>query len=55
MQQRPDEALVQFEKVHHANPSDVPTLIGMLESQLLLKRRSEAKQTTAKLHSCFRP
>ena len=55
MQQRPDEALVQFEKVHHANPSDVPTLIGMLESQLLLKRRSEAKQTTAKLSSMLKP
>src|SRR5262245_51447212 len=55
MQQKPDEALVQFEKVHHANPSDIPTLIGMLESQLLLKRRSEAKQTVARLSSMLQP
>jgi len=55
MQQRPDEALRLFERVHRANPSDVPTLIGMLESQLLLKRRSEARQSVAKLSSVLKP
>jgi len=55
MHQRPDEALIQFERVHRANPSDVPTLIGMLESQLLLKHRSEARQSIAKLSSILKP
>jgi tetratricopeptide (TPR) repeat protein len=55
MQQKPDEALIQFERVHRANASDVPALIGMLESQLLLKRGSEAKQSVATLSSILRP
>lgn len=55
MQQKPEEALSQFEKVHRANPSDVPALIGMLESQLLLERRSEAKQSLAMLASMLKP
>src|SRR5205814_1104337 len=39
MQERPAEALPHFEKAHQADPSNVAALIGLLESQLLLKRR----------------
>jgi tetratricopeptide (TPR) repeat protein len=54
MQQKPNEALVWFEKVHRASPSDVPTLIGMLESQLLLKHKSEANRSVSKLSSLLK-
>ncbi|MCW5977635.1 MAG: tetratricopeptide repeat protein [Bryobacteraceae bacterium] len=46
---QPAEALARFERVYRAAPNDVEALIGMLESQLLLKRAAEARQTAAML------
>jgi tetratricopeptide (TPR) repeat protein len=45
---RPAEALALFEKVHRVEPTDVGALIGMLESQLLLKRSAEARESVSK-------
>ena len=48
---RPADALPHFDRVHRAQTSDVGALIGMLESQLLLKRLREAKESASKAAS----
>lgn len=48
---RPADALPRFERVHLAEPKDVPALIGVLECQLLLKRSQEAAASAGKLVS----
>jgi len=45
----PEEALRHFAAVVRARQSDVPGLIGMLESQLLLRQTSVARETAQKL------
>jgi tetratricopeptide (TPR) repeat protein len=48
---KPAEALPQFERVHAANPKDVPALIGVLESQLLLKKKEQTAVSAKKLEA----
>ena len=48
---RPADALPYFKRVHSSQPSDAGALIGMLESQLLLKRLGEAKESASKAAS----
>ncbi len=55
MEQKPSEALIWFEKIHRDMPTDVPALIGMLESQLVLKRTLEASRSVAELSSLLTP
>jgi len=45
----PFDALHRFELVTRASSSDVPALIGTLESQLLLRKTGDARQTTRQL------
>jgi tetratricopeptide (TPR) repeat protein len=55
LQEKPAEALPYFERVHQAHSSDVPPLIGVLESQLLLKRKPEAARSAQKLQALLEP
>ena len=55
MQERPAEALPHFEKAHQADPSNVAALIGLLESQLLLNRRDQARLSARKLKALLKP
>ena len=55
IQEKSAEALPYFEKVHQTDPSDVAALIGMLESQLLLKRQPDARLSTQKLKALLKP
>jgi tetratricopeptide (TPR) repeat protein len=50
-QDLPSDALHRFELVTRASASDVPALIGTLESQLILHKTGDAKQTTRQLES----
>ncbi len=50
-QDSPAEALLLFEKVTHASPGDVPALIGILESQLMLHKTGDARETTRQLEA----
>jgi tetratricopeptide (TPR) repeat protein len=50
-QGKPGAALPHFEQAHHADAKDVPALIGMLESQLLLKRNADAARTAKAMES----
>jgi superkiller protein 3 len=54
-QKKPAAALPHFEAAHNANPNDVPSLIGMLESQLLLNRSAEAARTAKAIESALAP
>jgi tetratricopeptide (TPR) repeat protein len=45
----PTEALQYFELVVGANSSDIPGLIGKLESQLMLNQKQDARTTTLRL------
>lgn len=54
-QGKPDAALPHFEQAHNAAPQDVPALIGMLESQLLLKRSADAAVSAGALESLLAP
>src|SRR5437867_12128189 len=54
-QAKPAEALPYFEKAHKADPSDTAVLIGLLESQLLLKRRHEALISVQELKAILKP
>jgi tetratricopeptide (TPR) repeat protein len=47
----PSEALLQFQAVIRANPSDVPALMGMLQSQFELHRQSDARGTVQRLQA----
>jgi tetratricopeptide (TPR) repeat protein len=47
----PTEALRRFEMVAHTNGSDVPALIGMLESQLMLHKTRDARRTIGQLET----
>ncbi len=51
---KPAEALSYFRAVHHAAPSDPGPLIGMLESELMLKMPDAAK-TLSQLRELLRP
>ena len=55
IQEKPADALAYFEKVHENDPSDIAALIGMLESQLLLKRQPAARLSTQKLQALLKP
>jgi tetratricopeptide (TPR) repeat protein len=48
-QQRPADALRHFETAARADTSDVPALIGMLESQLILHQSRDVEQTARRL------
>jgi tetratricopeptide (TPR) repeat protein len=50
-QDLPSDALHRFELVTRANHSDVPALIGTLESQLMLHKTGDAKQTSGQLET----
>ena len=50
-QDLPSDALHRFELVTRASGSDVPALIGTLESQLILQKTGDAKQTTRHLET----
>ncbi len=54
-QDNPAEALPFFEKVHALRATDIPPLTGILECQLLLKRRPAARQTTQVLRGLLTP
>ncbi len=45
----PSRALVHFDNVLRGNPSDVPALIGAMESQLLLQKIPDAHRSAQKL------
>jgi len=55
LENKPAEALPFFERVHAADPKDVPALIGVLESQLLLKRTQPAVSSLGKLGALLEP
>ncbi len=55
MQEKPAEALPHFEKAHQTEPSNVAALMGLLESQLLLKRRDQARLSARKLKALLKP
>jgi len=48
-QDSPAEALRLFESVAQNNRSDVPALVGILESQLMLHQTGQARETTRQL------
>jgi tetratricopeptide (TPR) repeat protein len=48
-QDAPAEALRRFETAARTAPSDIPVLIGMLESQLLLHKTSDAHDTAGRI------
>jgi len=50
-QDLPSDALHRFELVTRASRSDVPALIGTLESQLMLRKTGDAQQTTRQLET----
>ena len=54
-QEQPAEALVYFAKALQADQSDAAALIGLLESQLLLERRQEARLSVQKLKALLKP
>jgi tetratricopeptide (TPR) repeat protein len=47
----PAEALLQFQAVVRGSPSDVPALMGILQSQFDLHRQSDARATAQRLQS----
>jgi tetratricopeptide (TPR) repeat protein len=47
--------LPHFEAAYNASPKDVPSLIGMLESQLLLKRSDDATRSARAIESLLAP
>lgn len=49
-QHRPGESLRHFELVSRANGSDIAALIGILESQLMMGRKGDARQTAKQLN-----
>jgi tetratricopeptide (TPR) repeat protein len=55
IEEKPAEALPYFEKVHQNEPSDISALVGMLESQLLLKRQPAARVSAEKLKALLKP
>ncbi len=55
LREQPERALPNFEKVHRSNPADVPALLSLLETQLLLKRHAEARQSAKKLETLLNP
>src|SRR5574341_578460 len=55
LENQPADALSHFERVHAAEPKDVPALMGVLESQLLLKRSEEAVRSAKKLEALLDP
>ena len=52
---RPGEALGHFEHVLEAHPRDAEALIGVIESQLLVKRGPEAANSARQLHALLPP
>jgi tetratricopeptide (TPR) repeat protein len=54
-QGKPAAALPHFEQARHADAKDVPALIGMLESQLLLKRNADAARAASAIESLVGP
>jgi tetratricopeptide (TPR) repeat protein len=52
---QPERALPNFERVHRSNPADAPALLSLLETQLLLKRDAEARQSAKKLETLLDP
>ena len=55
LENRPTEALAFFQAVLKVNGSDAAALIGVLESQLLLKQGKEAGETTRRLETILGP
>ncbi|MCZ2074724.1 MAG: tetratricopeptide repeat protein [Bryobacterales bacterium] len=55
LENRPTEALASFQAVLKMNRSDAAALIGVLESQLLLKQSKEAEETTRRLETILGP
>lgn len=51
LRDQPALALGNFERVRRKNPRDVPALMGLLETQLLLKRNTEVRQSVARLEA----
>jgi tetratricopeptide (TPR) repeat protein len=45
----PAEALNRFQIAAQKRPSDVPALVGVLESQLLLRKKQQARQTALRI------
>jgi tetratricopeptide (TPR) repeat protein len=50
-QDAPAQALSHFERVTRKNQSDVPALVGTLESELLLHQSQNARQTAGRLEA----
>jgi len=55
LRDRPALALENFESVRRNNPNDIPSLMGILETQLLLKRNIEAGRSAARLEAILDP
>ncbi|HLB86754.1 MAG TPA: tetratricopeptide repeat protein, partial [Terriglobales bacterium] len=53
--EEPSEAVSHFRKVLQADPSNATALMGLLESQLLLRRRAEARLSAQKLTRLLSP
>jgi tetratricopeptide (TPR) repeat protein len=52
---KPASGLAHFEAAHRADASDVPASLGILESQLLLRRTAESRQTARRLDAALGP
>src|SRR5206468_812719 len=52
---RPGEALGHFERVRESQPRDAEALIGVIESQLLVKRGQEAADSARQLQALLSP
>ncbi|HEX2523446.1 MAG TPA: tetratricopeptide repeat protein, partial [Terriglobia bacterium] len=55
MRNQPERALPNFSKVYHDNPKDASALLGLLETQLLLKENAEARQSAVQINDLLVP
>ena len=51
----PTQALVHFAAARRVRPQEIPTLLGLLDAQLLLAREAAAEKTLAELNSLVDP
>jgi tetratricopeptide (TPR) repeat protein len=55
LRSQPDQALQNFTQVYRQNPKDASALLGLLETQLLLKRNIDARQSAQKIDELLTP
>jgi tetratricopeptide (TPR) repeat protein len=55
LRNQPDLALSNFNEVYHNNPRDASALLGLLETQLLLKRNVDARKSALRIEELLTP